>query len=613
MSCLKHLPFLALSACSFFSISASGATIENIKVFDETVPDSIINESIIVEEISYNSTFETPVVKEEKKKESWWKKIRAHGAIQTEFLIPYNFKGERTGDKSIYEKDVLNNTYFDLTISAPYISIGGRFEWTKWPLPGYDKGFGGWGVPYFWATGTYKSWQITAGDFYEQFGSGLILRIYQERTLGVDNAIRGGRFRIKPAEGLHFIALAGKQRRYWEWNSSWIWGANAEWALNETFSEKFNPDYGVTLGFSYVGKHDPKEDIIVDRPSMVPGYDNNHNYYLNLPQNIAAFAGRVNLRAKDFNFLVEYATKNNDPNSLNNFTYRRGNVVLLSGNYAHRGFSALLQAKRSQNMEFRSKRVIEADYTLSSFINHMPAFTLTQTYALAAMYPYATQADGEWAFQADIRYLFKRGTPLGGKYGTSLHLSASYISGLDYNLPPGMTLNDRLMGSMNFGAPFWKIGSLYYADFNLEINKKLSRSFQFTLFYLFQKYNQTIVEGHGGMVTSNIIVGEGQWKFSKRNQLRFEIQYLQTKQDKGDWIAGVVEFSFAPHWMISLSDSYNSGTGNNFYEVLGTYVYKANRFTFGYGKVREGYNCSGGVCRWVPESEGFKVSYDFTF
>ena len=551
-------------------------------------------------------------ITENPKEYNWAKKVRATGAIQTEFLIPYNFQGERTGDKTVYEKDVLNNTYFDLTINAPYISIGGRFQWTKWPLPGYDKGFGGWGVPYFWATGSYKSWQLTAGDFYEQFGSGLILRIYQERSLGVDNAIRGGRFKIKPARGLQFTALAGKQRRYWEWNSAWLWGADAEWTLSETFNEKFNRNYGLTFGFSYVGKHDPDEDRIVP-PSIVPNPDDKYNYRLNLPLNIAAFDARVKFRAHDFDFLVEYATKNNDPNSLNNFTYRRGNVILLSGTYANKGFTALLQAKRSQNMEFRSKRVIDADYTISSFINHMPAFTLTQTYALAAMYPYATQADGEWAFQADLRYLFKKGTPLGGKYGTNVRLSASYISGLDWNLPPGMSMKDRVPGSDNFGAPFWKIGSLYYADLNFELNKKLSRSFQFTLFYLFQKYNQTIVEGHGGMVTSNVVVGEGQWKINKKVQMRFEAQYLQTKQDKGDWIAGLLEFSFAPHWMITLSDNYNSGTGNNYYEVLGTYAYKANRFTFGYGKVKEGYNCSGGVCRWVPQTEGFKVSYNYTF
>lgn len=549
----------------------------------------------------------------EKKEERWIDKVRATGAVQTEFLIPYNFKGKRTGDKSTYEKDVLNNTYFDLTINAPYISVGARFQWTKWPLPGYDKDFGGWGVPYFWATGTYKSLQVTAGDFYEQFGSGLILRTYQERSIGVDNAIRGGRVKFNPGAGVHITALGGKQRRYWDWNSSWLWGADAEWEISEAFKNKFSSDYGLSVGASYLGKHDPYEEILVN-PSNVPGSDASHNYALNLPENVAAFDGRVKLRAHDFSFLAEYATKNNDPNSKNNFTYRRGNAILLSGTYSHRGFSAMLQAKRSENMDFRSKRVIDADYNISSYINHMPAFTLTQTYALAAMYPYATQADGEWAFQADIRYLIKKGSLLGGKYGTNVRLSASYISGLDWNLPPGVSnINGRVPGSDNFGSPFWKIGSLYYADLNAEVNHKMSRKFQFTLFYLFQKYNQTIIEGHGGMVTSNIFVAEAQWKVAKKTQLRFEAQYLTTKQDKKDWLAGLVELSLAPHWMISVTDMYNVGLKNNYYEVLGTYSYKANRFTFGYGKVKEGYNCSGGVCRWVPQTEGFKVSYNYTF
>ncbi|MDE7420074.1 MAG: hypothetical protein K2N35_07675, partial [Muribaculaceae bacterium] len=226
---------------------------------------------------------------------SWWSKIRANGSIQSEFLIPYNFKGDKTGE---YEKDVLNNTYFDLTVNAPYISVGARFQWAKWPLPGYDKGFGGWGVPYIWATGGYKCWQATVGDFYEQFGSGLILRTYQERSLGVDNAIRGGRIKVNPAPGVHLTALGGKQRRYWEWNSSWLWGADAEWSLNETFKEKFKRSTGLTLGFSYVGKHDKDEQIkVTPSGSIIPNPEPGYNYYLNFPQNIAAFDGRVKVRA----------------------------------------------------------------------------------------------------------------------------------------------------------------------------------------------------------------------------------------------------------------------------------------------------------------------------
>ena len=115
------------------------------------------------------------------------------------------------------------------------------------------------------------------------------------------------------------------------------------------------------------------------------------------------------------------------------------------------------------------------------------------------------------------------------------------------------------------------------------------------------------------MVTSNIIINEGQWKMAKKTQLRFEAQYLQTKQDKGDWLAGLVEVSFAPHWMVTLTDTWNTTHNDNYYSFLVTYNLKANRFTFGYGRVKEGYNCSGGVCRWVPETKGFNLTYNYTF
>ncbi len=531
--------------------------------------------------------------------------FRFNGSIQTEFLIPQD--DSKIGTEP-YAGDVLNNTYVDLSLNNQYISFGGRFEWAKWPLPGFEKDFEGWGVPYLWATGKYKWASLTVGDFYEQFGSGLILRTYEERSLGKDNAIRGGRLKLNPLAGVSFTALGGKQRRYWEHNSAWLWGADAEWAINESFKNAFTPGYGLTFGFSYVGKHEKDE--------LVP--DETETHRLNLPRNIAAFDGRVQAKLKDFSILAEFATKNNDPNSDNGYTYRRGTAEMLSVTYASKGLSAYVQAKRSDNMSFRSKRTMTG---ISSFVNHLPAFTLTQTYALAAMYPYATQPDGEWAFQAEVRYLFKRGTALGGKYGTNVRVSGSYISALD-RLRPTDKGGVAPIGSDGFGAAFWKMGGLNYADANLEINKKFNKHLQFTLFYLYQKYNQRVVEGHGergDMVNSNIFILEGQWKMNRKSQLRWELQYLTTKQDKGDWVAGLVELSLAPHWMFTFTDTYNvSKTGilyshQNYYNVQVTYSYRANRFQLGYGRTKAGYNCSGGVCRWVPASKGFSIAYNFTF
>lgn len=531
---------------------------------------------------------------------NYFSKSRLNGAVQTEFLIPFEDEAIGTGT---YDSPVLNNTYFDLTFNAPYLSVGARLQVTEWPLPGFENDFKGWGVPYIWATGSYKWAQLTVGDFYQQFGSGLVLRSYEERSLGIDNAIRGGRLKLNPIDGLSFTALGGKQRRYWDWNDSWVWGGDVEWSFNETFRNAFNPKFGWSMGFSYVGKYEGDEDIFT--PDM--------NYKLNLPNKIAAFDVRTKFRIRNFNILAEFATKSSDPNADNGYIYRPGTAALLSATYSSKGFSAFLQAKRSDNMSFRSKRSMVG---VSSFINHMPAFTTTQTYALAAMYPYATQPDGEWAFQGEVRYNFKRKTPLGGRYGTQVRVSGSYIAGLNRNYPdPSSPVN--VIGSDGAGAAFWEMGQTFYADANIEINKKLTKNLSLTLFYLYQNYNQAVVEGHGhngDMVKSNIFVLEGQWKMSKKCQLRWEMQYLQTKQDRGDWIAGLVELSVAPDWMFTITDTYNIGETNlNYYSALVTYTYKANRFQVGYGRTRAGYNCSGGVCRWVPASKGFTIAYNYNF
>lgn len=532
-------------------------------------------------------------------KKSWWDGVRATGTIQSDFLAPLQDKELQTPE---YEKPILNNTYFDLTVNAPYVSVGARFEWAKWPLPQYtDKDFKGWGVPYLWATGRYKWLQVTAGDFYEQFGSGLILRIYNERSIGFDNAIRGGRIKLNPAPGLYLTALGGKTRHFWDHNRSWLWGGDAEWNLDQTFRKAFGSDYGLMLGVSYVGKNEEDEYKRVGKTE----------YRLNFPRNVSSFDARTRVRLHDFTILAEYAYRSQDPNVNNNYTYHPGSAVLMSLTYAANGFSAYVQAKRSDNMASTAERSMAGVY---SFYNHLPAFTMTQTYALAAMYPYATYNNGEWAFQAELRYLFKKGTTLGGKYGTNARITASYISALDRKVAPGGRFEYPPMGSDGWSTPFWKIGGLNYADVNVELQKKFSRKIQLTLFYLYQKYNQLVIEGHGNMIDAHTIILEGQWKMQKKWQLRWEAQYLNTKQDNGDWIAGLVELSFAPHWMLTLTDTYNAGkTKMNYYSALLTFNYRANRFTFGYGRVRAGYNCAGGVCRYVPAYKGFNLSYNYTF
>jgi hypothetical protein len=116
------------------------------------------------------------------------------------------------------------------------------------------------------------------------------------------------------------------------------------------------------------------------------------------------------------------------------------------------------------------------------------------------------------------------------------------------------------------------------------------------------------------MIHSDIVVAEAKWRVSKRVTLRGEAQYLFTKDDQGDWAFALLELSYAPRWMVTLSDMYNAGdTHLHYYMGSLAYAHRGHRLQLGYGRTRAGYNCSGGVCRYVPATKGLMLSYQANF
>ena len=509
------------------------------------------------------------------------------GSIQSDMLIPQN--DDKIGAKKT--DDFLTNTYVDLLLQSQHVDAGARLEYLEHPLPGFENDFKGWGVPNFWVKGRLGCAELTAGTFYEQFGSGFILRTYEERSLGIDNSLLGGRLVVKPIDGLTLKVLSGKQRRYWSWKGGLVSGADAEINLDKWFPALQQHDTRLTLGASWVNKYEKDEEIFADLT---------HRY--NLPKYVNAWDVRANLNHGPWGVLVEYARKTQDPSFDNLFNYDAGQVAMFSGSYSRHGLSVLLQAKRSENMSFRSQRNMMGT---SAFINHLPAFTLDHTYALAALYPYATQlASGEWAYQAELGYNFKRKTAIGGKYGMNVKFNYSYVRSIQ--------------------KAWFKWGTdTYYQDLNVQLTRRFTRGFKLNFMYMNQRYNKSVIEGEGGMVHSNIFVGDGMFQLAPKTKLRCELQYLQTKQDQGDWVYGLLELSLAPHWMVTVSDMWNCGdsdmtqysenTHYHYYQGLVTYNIKSHRIQLGYGRTRAGYNCSGGVCRYVPATKGVTLTYNYNF
>lgn len=560
--------------------------------------------------------------------------VSLKGSIQSDVLIPQEDQKIGTGT---YKDWGLTNTYVDLQLLNKYVSAGARFEYLDHPLPGFEKDFQGWGVPHIYVTGRLKHAELTLGDYYEQFGSGFILRTYEERSLGIDNSLRGARLTLKPVKGVTLKALAGQQRVYWHnrsWDKDftylngtdpWIYGADLELNVDQWFKRMDENGSRLTLGVSAVTKHERSEDIVNLRPTGAQdefGTDILGAYKLNLPTDVGAIDVRAQFQKGNYSLMAEYALKSQDPSFDNGYIYRRGNALMLSGSYSKRGMSLLLQAKRSEDMAFRSER---SRTGTAAFINHLPAFSQQQTYALAALYPYATQNSlGEWAFQGEFSYTFKRKTALGGKYGTTVKLNASHIRGIDRQplMAAGQPVED-LQGTKGYTTKFFRMGhDTYYQDINVQLDKKVTKDFKLNLMYMHQRYNKTIVEGHGGTINSHIAIAEGKYTINKKLTLRGEAQYLHTKQDQGDWWYGLLELSVLPHFMFTVSDMYNAKVPNtdetatskqHFYMVSGCYTHGAHRLQLSYGKTRAGYNCTGGVCRYVPASKGLQVSYNFNF
>lgn len=518
-------------------------------------------------------------------------RLRLSGSIQSDILLPE--KDDKTGAETP-DGRFLTNTYLDLKTTSRYVEAGARLEYLKHPLPGYENDFKGWGIPYAYLKGRYKNAELTLGSFYEQFGSGFILRSYEERSLGIDNSLQGVRLSYRPGAGVAIKALTGRQRRYWNHNKSWMTGADVEWDIDELCKSLQQHNTYVTLGASYVNKYE-KDEVIMTDPT----------HRLHLPLYVNAFDVRLRVQHRSFNVLAEMAMKTQDPSHDNGYIYRNGYVAMLSGSYSKRGMSLLLQAKRSTNMAFRSRRSMEGS---SSFINHLPPFTMEHTYALAALYPYATRPEGEWAYQAMAAYTFPKGSMMGGKYGTTAKVNFSHVHSVRRNDTGGS-------GTDGYGSPFWAWGaSTYYQDIDVQLEKRLCKDTKLNLMYMNQRYNQTLLEGHGGMLRSHIFVADVKQKLAPKTTLRVEGQYLSSKDGDKDWAFGLAELSLAPHWMFTVSDLYNVGnTHVHYYQGYVTYSGGAHRLQLGYGRTRAGFNCSGGVCRYIPATKGLTLSYNYNF
>lgn len=532
------------------------------------------------------------------------------------FAGPSRVSGNFQFDGQLYRSDtligapevneqMLMNSFANLLFTKGDFTAGLRFEYYLNPIKGYDTKPTGIGMPYRFMTYKTGDFEVTAGSFYEQFGNGLILRAYEDWNLGVDNFLDGLRVKFNPAEGIALKGVYGKQRYFWDHSPGIVRGIDADFSINDLVNSMKESSVRVFAGAGMVSKYQ-QDELIIPKPG----------YRYNLPENVPAYSGRLNLSSSNFNFISEYAYKMNDPSSINGFIYKPGQSLYLSATYFKPGLSVMASAKHTDNMSFKSRRTEST--TLD--INFLPPLTKQHTYNLSAMYPYATQPNGEVAFQGQIIYTIKRRTKIGGNYGTFITANYAIVNSLNRkSIDNDTPIGEK--GTLGYKAALFDMGDeKYFRDLNIEISRRMNRDLKITLQYLNLLYNIDVIEGHPGEpnVKANIGIADIQYRLAPTKTLRFEYQHLLTKQDKGDWAMALVEYTIAPKWSFSISDSYNYGNPEldqkrHYYNATMGYTHHSSRIALAWGRQREGIVCVGGVCRYVPASSGLTITITSSF
>ncbi len=420
-----------------------------------------------------------------------------------------------------------SNNYLKLDYMQGSFSAGIQAEYYPEPMLGYDMNLKGFGLPGKYLAWTRENWSLTAGDYYEQFGSGIIFRSWEDRTLGWNNSVGGVRATFRTSDDrLSGKILYGVPREFLHYASRQIAGGE------------------VTGRIGNVAVSAAAVDRIAGGVSDLSGM-------------LALSWG-----AGPFTASAEYVRK------------KGGHAESAVLGYAAKGFSASMTVRRLEGMLDRTG------------MNYLPSLCQQQVYMLATLNPYTTFADGEIGGMGDLFYRYKT---------WKFHVGGSMI----YALPSALSGHDT--------------HRLCYRDINIDIEKKWSRKFKTVAFVSIQENSPS----HGQRKATNaqnVFVLDGLYKFNARYSLRAQVQYLYSQELTKDWVAGMLEAGFAPHWTIHISDMYNHGdTREHYYEAGVTYALHALQVALSYGHQRAGFVCSGGVCRWQPEYTGgiVRLSYNF--
>lgn len=533
------------------------------------------------------------------------------------YYIPDSLIGAEKVDSKVRA-----NAFLNLLYSNGGFSAGVRYEFYMFPLIDFEKiNYKGQGVRYFFADYKNKFIQVTAGNFYDQFGNGLTLRAYEDRQLGIDNSLLGARIKVTPYKGVYLKGVWGVERLNFDsyiGRQDYVRGLDAELSFGEMFEKVQEAGFVANVGASFVSKFEKADEEI--NVSLYPGTDSATTGVIavdKIPQNVATWAARMSFGYKGFRLDGEYARKMQDPNVTNDFIYKKGDALFLSATYSMKGLGVAASFIRADNMDYRTQRMQKTNSLL--YINNIPAINRQYSYQLISDYSFASQPNSQIGVQLQVNYQIPKKTKLGGKYGTDLTFNFSRFHNTDQQ-PVALAVDyGTLSGTEGYTSSFFKFGpDLLYQDIGFEISHRFTKQWKWILAYNYITYNLEKLQGHEGMMRGHLVASDLQWKVTSKHSLRLELQHLYTRDDDGSSIYGMLEYAISPKWFISVGDEFNYGNHNpqqrlHYFNIAGAFVWNTTRIALNFGKTQEGILCIGGVCRAVPASYGAGLSVTTSF
>jgi len=449
------------------------------------------------------------------------------------------------------------------------------------------------GVPYsavgignFYIRKRGEKYKITGGYFYDQFGSGLTFRAYEDRTLGIDNSILGINLQTEPVEKLLIKAFTGVQKNRLGLFRPILTGLNAEYDFSAGKRARLTP------GVSIINRtfDQGTMDLIV---SNIETYEPEGRF---VPKyNVFVFGGYNTFTIGNFSWYAEGAGKTREAiasvQQADSLVNRSGYVLYSTLNFSKSNIGAALQFKRTQNFAFRVNP-LPGQAAFEGVINFIPPVTRQNSLRLPARYNPGSQELEELAYSGDVNF-----SPIAKKL--TVNLSHTEVRDFD----------NELKFRETFG--------------NVEL--KFKKEWKGAVGLQFVQYDQRfyIRDAYGDyrLVEAITPFAEFSWKVGKKHSLAFDAQAQFTDEDFGSWLYGGIEYSIAPWFSLAVSDMYNYKPNPespvpdkvHYYQFFTSFTYQSHVLTLAYARQVAGIVCTGGVCRYEPAFSGVKMTLNSTF